>query len=626
MKKFYFLLVAMLVSLAANAEGFYFNGNGSWTSWTESAMAANKFKATETAGVYTLDVASLSGDFLIVEFAAGQTSINWAKKITPKGGQSACKVGEAVAYQQLDGGSNWKFPETIANCVLTLDTNAKTLTAAGKSVANEFTVVYLVGDFGGSWDETNTDKPLNATGAANTYEGKYTLTAANSYIKPKAGAQVLGATGSDLVPEMGRPYNLTAGGDKAIKLTAGTYTFTVVADQKAETGVITITKDGGDDPEPPTPGNDFTGWYVNCPGEFNSWADNGIAVPESGIVNFEELPIGTGEFEIKIWDGKADSYYANGEALVLGQEYTIGDGQGSHMTVAGATEGQKFNVSFDCNTNVIVVTSAGGDDPEPPVPPVDNNTYCLHGQIAGDANWADIPMTKSDAGNWEWTGKCVAGEFGIKKNGNWMTGGAMNITEADKAYTVAATGANSKSTLEGNYTVSFNPTAMTLTFITYGGVIDETVTYAVRGDLATEGSWNDFAMTETDGIWTVTAEVMNTGANFGIKKMINGVQPNEGGWFSGEDSNYTIANNGTYATTDFGGTNFKFDLTAATNVTFQFNPETKELTITGLSGVEVVEAEEAAAEYFNLQGVRVANPTEGLYIVRKGNKVSKVVL
>ena len=43
--------------------------------------------------------------------------------------------------------------------------------------------------------------------------------------------------------------------------------------------------------------------------------------------------------------------------------------------------------------------------------------------------------------------------------------------------------------------------------------------------------------------------------------------------------------------------------------------------------VEGIEAtENAAPEYYNLQGVRVANPTEGIYVVREGNKVSKKVI
>lgn len=46
----------------------------------------------------------------------------------------------------------------------------------------------------------------------------------------------------------------------------------------------------------------------------------------------------------------------------------------------------------------------------------------------------------------------------------------------------------------------------------------------------------------------------------------------------------------------------------------------------GVNGVEVAE-QDAPAVYYNLQGVEVANPAEGgLYICKKGNKVTKVVL
>lgn len=45
------------------------------------------------------------------------------------------------------------------------------------------------------------------------------------------------------------------------------------------------------------------------------------------------------------------------------------------------------------------------------------------------------------------------------------------------------------------------------------------------------------------------------------------------------------------------------------------------------SGIsDIVADENAEAEYFNLQGVRVANPENGLYIVRRGNKVTKEVI
>lgn len=45
------------------------------------------------------------------------------------------------------------------------------------------------------------------------------------------------------------------------------------------------------------------------------------------------------------------------------------------------------------------------------------------------------------------------------------------------------------------------------------------------------------------------------------------------------------------------------------------------------AGVSVIATENnAPAEYFNLQGVRVANPENGLYIVRRGTEVSKVIV
>ena len=46
------------------------------------------------------------------------------------------------------------------------------------------------------------------------------------------------------------------------------------------------------------------------------------------------------------------------------------------------------------------------------------------------------------------------------------------------------------------------------------------------------------------------------------------------------------------------------------------------------TGIEDVEAgaEEGEVEYFNLQGVRVMNPTNGIYIRKYGSEVTKVCL
>lgn len=47
--------------------------------------------------------------------------------------------------------------------------------------------------------------------------------------------------------------------------------------------------------------------------------------------------------------------------------------------------------------------------------------------------------------------------------------------------------------------------------------------------------------------------------------------------------------------------------------------------LTGISNVTVAD-ENAPVEYYNLQGVRVANPESGLYIKRQGNKATKVLV
>ena len=44
------------------------------------------------------------------------------------------------------------------------------------------------------------------------------------------------------------------------------------------------------------------------------------------------------------------------------------------------------------------------------------------------------------------------------------------------------------------------------------------------------------------------------------------------------------------------------------------------------SGIVEIEAAEGAVEYYNLQGVRVENPSNGLYIRKQGNQVTKVIV
>ncbi len=55
-----------------------------------------------------------------------------------------------------------------------------------------------------------------------------------------------------------------------------------------------------------------------------------------------------------------------------------------------------------------------------------------------------------------------------------------------------------------------------------------------------------------------------------------------------------------------------------------YGTDAKSNTQTGIE--DIVEDANAAVEYFNLNGIRVANPENGLYIRRAGSKVEKVFI
>ena len=44
------------------------------------------------------------------------------------------------------------------------------------------------------------------------------------------------------------------------------------------------------------------------------------------------------------------------------------------------------------------------------------------------------------------------------------------------------------------------------------------------------------------------------------------------------------------------------------------------------TGIEEVNAANAPVEYYNLQGVKVANPENGIFIKKQGAKATKVIL
>jgi hypothetical protein len=103
--------------------------------------------------------------------------------------------------------------------------------------------------------------------------------------------------------------------------------------------------------------------------------------------------------------------------------------------------------------------------------------------------------------------------------------------------------------------------------------------------------------------------------------------------FTKVGGNYAwTANRGTFSTSSNNGTWKPKEGDDTSSVIFTVTGTTRVSTIkvylgdptTGVS--EIAANEDAPAEYFNLQGVRVANPTPGLYIVRKAGQAHKVII
>lgn len=243
----------------------------------------------------------------------------------------------------------------------------------------------------------------------------------------------------------------------------------------------------------------------------------------------------------------------------------------------------EYTFSFNPTTMKLTITGQG-TTPDPDPDPQPTVRYALHGTITGDPTWASVELNEN-SGKYEWTGGVVAGEFGIKiMDQSGEQTGWINAPSADEAtisaegtYNTSASGAsNWSSTLEGNYTFSFDPTANTLTITKYEGDIEIVKSYAFKGTITNGESteWISTAMTEEeDGTWSWSGTV-DTG-DFGIQYLENGVQKT---WYASADESSAIAEAGDYNAKE-NGTNWALSLTG--DVTLKFNPTTLVLTVVG---------------------------------------------
>lgn len=232
MKKFYLILAALVAAMTVNAADWYLCGsalndnNGSW-----GDVAQYKFTPDPNdANVFTYSIDKIEGAIKVKETGTWSTSF----------GANGAKLQEGVAYKAVKDGKDIAIDGTIENATITINVSTYEITITGSSSENEYTDIYLVGDFGSGWNEAITTYPLKLVeGTTNTYEGKYNLSAATSYFKMKAGSFVYGTGGSDVAVELGESYTAAQSGE-AFSIGEGEYTFKFVLEKNADTGVLTV--------------------------------------------------------------------------------------------------------------------------------------------------------------------------------------------------------------------------------------------------------------------------------------------------------------------------------------------------------------------------------------------------
>ena len=239
-------------------------------------------------------------------------------------------------------------------------------------------------------------------------------------------------------------------------------------------------------------------------------------------------------------------------------------------------------------------------------------------EFASGGNFAVSTVQSSD-----W-GKVNANRYGFSQdNAKAVEGQAMKIVKGEGAMQVPAAGV---------YDIVVSLSAMTVTVKKAGEVVIEVPkNLYVMGNLSV-GSWDPATAVELEKVDenNFSGKVTFTGAGDGYSYFaISGAK---GSWEAVNPVRFAPKNGETAFNIDEpsefekGEAAFK----VAAEGTYYVNVDFKNYTVivsnfaTGVKNIEV--EENVAPVYYNLQGIEVANPQNGIFIVKQGSKVSKVAL
>ena len=241
-------------------------------------------------------------------------------------------------------------------------------------------------------------------------------------------------------------------------------------------------------------------------------------------------------------------------------------------------------------------------------------------------------LTKNAGGKYETTIENLATGFKIVdiENNNWdVQYGAPSsndMVENGKTFSLKAkNGGADPSNIEfANYVtaiqnakVVFDPEAKTLTVT--GTPVSNLELY-ISGNMSgpdwpVPGNDGSIAMTENDGIYSATVS-FTAGNEF--KVFGKGWSPEFG---VPADNTPALSPENLTLILAKSGKNIKVNMTGQYVVSF--NLSTFELKLTSATGISQTTIKAEAPEYYTLHGVKVASPSHGIYIVKRGTAVTK---
>lgn len=386
----------------------------------------------------------------------------------------------------------------------------------------------------------------------------------------------------------------------------------------------------------------FADYYVigsNVNGSEWSLAQNDAKMTQTqaGVYEWEGDVLGSA-FKINdgTWDNAAANFGGDGTICVLGQAYSYITGDGS-QDIKFENDGNVENPKVVLNTNNQTITVTGTLVEKPAIDPSEVTFYMIGSNVNGH-EWAlaqeDCKFESLGNGMFRWEGEVLGTGFKIN-DGTWSNP-QFNIGAANPPadiymntpYKYFADGSSGNIAFFG-FTELKNPVVE----LNYN---DGTITL-VGGDPAGEANWYIMGIDENYNFDESTILAPSNGSTYEREIEIaggaGGFKISDDGWAHQFGTNYPEEvfidpDNMMVDLEVVGGEGGKIPYELEEGV-YVVIFDLDELTVKFVAfdaAVDTIGVENGEAVYYNLQGVKVANPDKGIYVKVVNGKATKVVL